>query len=518
MSDYCYNEFDNLTESEKREIYDYECNKPLIIEKEIKNKNVHLLRDDIFIYASRVESVLDEHKINFGMPDSLKNMLKFLKLAVESNNLHVLRAVWTYGIEAYFRYKPWESSDILMFAADLIHDKAPYKILNFFIKQLKTDDKYCLIKPYDHNNPYSGLKRHLLYGNLLCAAVYYNNIEAINLLLPKQPKNKSATFMSLSENMYLENIKNYKSSGFNSTGFFTSSFNNKTETLFSDNPTLYSFDTGNIEALEILISAGYEIDFTAVDFSYQIADFAHKNTISYLIKNFKDKLADMLDVNKILEASNYPLLRFYIKYKALKSEYYDKLFIINDLYQFDESYRKIKLKNIKKCIQEFKKLNIKIENIEISLKQSIFMSDMELFDMCLDLYCSDSDYLNITNLITCTYFSKDMLKHLNTKTKLICFIDEVKNMMHLTIREFQYYLKYIEFKFNDLSSINALTKDILSSNSVTGVKLLIKNKFISSKNYSDAVDFIASNDSDKLITTLIANSKEIGGSKKNYDI
>ena len=520
MSTALYNEFDNLTEAEKREIHDYECNKPMIIENEIKNKNVHLLKDDIFIYASRVESVLDDYKISFGMPESLKNMLKFLELAVESNNLHVLKAVWNYGIEAYFRYKPWESPNILMFVADLIchKDNTPYKTLNFFIKQLKTDNKYCFIKPNDNNNPYSGLKRYMIYSNLLCAAVYNNNIEAINLLLPKQPNKKSNTFVFLAENMYLENIKNFKNIGFNNNMFFTPNFNNKKETLFTDNPTFYTFDTGNTEILEILINAGYEIDFSTADFSFQIANFAHKNIINFLIKNYKEKLANTLDIYEILEASNYPLLRFYTKYKQLKSEYFNKLFVFNDEYQFNKTYKNEKLKNIKKCILEFKKQNIKLNNIDIPLKYSISMNDLELLGMCLNLYCHDSNCIDITNLFPNTYFSKELLEYLNGKTKLICFIDEVKSVMHLTIRNFQYYLKYIEFNFNNSTSINALTKDILNSNSITGVKLLLKNKFITSKNYSEAVDFIVKNDSDKLITTLIANSKEIGGYKKSYDI
>jgi hypothetical protein len=111
-----------------------------------------------------------------------------------------------------------------------------------------------------------------------------------------------------------------------------------------------------------------------------------------------------------------------------------------------------------------------------------------------------------------------LLLYLSEKTKLICYPDELNTSLQLSIRDFQYYLKYIDFKFNNLNSINALTKYILSKNSVTGMKLLIKHKFINSNNYSLAVDYILSNDSDKLITTLITYSKELGGSKKSYDI
>ena len=271
MNDYYYDSCEDLTEAEKIEIYDYEYNKPLIIEQEIKNKNLHLLRDDIFIYASRVKKVLYEQKINLdGTPDGLKNIMNFLNLAIETNNLHILKTVWSYGIEAYFHYNPWESPDILMFVADLIsNDETPYKILSFFIKQIKTDDKYCLIKINEKNNIYSGLKRQLIYGNLLGTAVYSNNIDAVMLLLPKQPQHKKATFQTIAENMNLENISKYKNSSFSGSFIFTANYNNKTETLFSYNPTLYAFDNGNVEALEILLENGYKIDFTAVDFSYQ---------------------------------------------------------------------------------------------------------------------------------------------------------------------------------------------------------------------------------------------------------
>ena len=516
MNDYYYDSCEDLTEAEKIEIYDYEYNKPLIIEQEIKNKNLHLLRDDIFIYASRVKKVLYEQKINLdGTPDGLKNIMNFLNLAIETNNLHILKTVWSYGIEAYFHYNPWESPDILMFVADLIsNDETPYKILSFFIKQIKTDDKYCLIKINEKNNIYSGLKRQLIYGNLLGTAVYSNNIDAVMLLLPKQPQHKKATFQTIAENMNLENISKYKNSSFSGSFIFTANYNNKTETLFSYNPTLYAFDNGNVEALEILLENGYKIDFTAVDFSYQIANFGHKNTIDFLIKNYKEDFAKVLCIKDILNASNYPLLRFYIKYNKLNSDDFNHIFVANDDFQFDANYRKIHQKNIKKCIHEFAKLNIKIINIDVPLRYSIYAGDMELTDLCMNLYSPHSDYMDITGLFSCTYLSKELLLYLSEKTKLICYPDELQ----LSIRDFQYYLKYIDFKFNNLNSINALTKYILSKNSVTGMKLLIKHKFINSNNYSLAVDYILSNDSDKLITTLITYSKELGGSKKSYDI
>ena len=519
MNDYYYDSCEDLTEAEKIEIYDYEYNKPLIIEQEIKNKNLHLLRDDIFIYASRVKKVLYEQKINLdGTPDGLKNIMNFLSLAIETNNLHILKAVWTYGIEAYFHYNPWESPEILMFVSDLIStDETPYKILSFFIKQIKTDDKYCLVKICEKNNIYSGLKRQLIYGNLLGTAVYSNNIDAVMLLLPKQPQHKKATFQAIAEDSKLENISKFKTS-FSGSFIFTANCNNKTETLFSYNPTLYAFDNGSVEALEILLENGYEIDFTALDFSYQIANFAHKNTIDYLIKNYKEKFAHVLRIKDILEAANYPLLRFYKKYNKLKAENFNLIFVTNDDFQFDIAYRKIHHKSIKKCIQEFAKQNIKINNIEIPLRYSIHMADIDLTDLCINLYSPYSDYIDITSLFTCTYLTKDLLQYLRGKTKLICYVDDVNTSLQLSIRDFQYYLKFIDFKFNDLCSINAVTKHILSKNSVTGMKLLVKHKFINSKNYSEAVDFIISNDSDKLITTLITNSKELGGQKRSYDV
>lgn len=516
MSDYFCNETDHLSESEKREIYEYEYNKPLIIEQEIKNKNIQMLRDDILIYASRVENIL-EHKIYFGKSDGLTNMIYFLKIAVESNNLHVLKTVWIYGIEKYFISSPWESSDILMFVADLIRGRAPYKTLNFFVKQLKTDDKYCLIETKTQENPYSGLKRYYAFGNLLCAAVYYNNIEAVNLLIPKQPENQESSFSSLAENIYLKNINDMNNNMNSGNLMFAGSCKNRLETLFSNNPIFYAFDNGNIEALETLIKNGYKIDFTALDFTYQLANFAHRNTINFLIKNYRDELFNTLSINEILKSSNYPLLRFYTKNEKLKSEDFNKIFSFNDEFQFDK-YKKIRLSSIKKCIAEFTKQDIKINDIDNFLKYSVFMSDMELLNLCLNLYCSNNDHLDITSLLSCSYLKKDLLQHMSSRIKLVCNADESSKMLYLNIRDFQYYLKYINFIFNDLTTLNELTKHILDFNSVTGIKLLIKNKFITSKNYSQAVDYIINNDSDKLITTLIAYSKELGGSKKSYGI
>ncbi len=458
-----------------------------------------------------------DQDMNFDCtPKSLKKIMNFLKLAVETNNLHVLRTVWIYGIETYFQYKPWESIDILMFVADLIrNNEVPYKILNFFIKQLQMDKYYCLIKANGNSNPYSGLKRLLIFGNLLCVAVYSNNIDAINLLLPKQQE-RQLSFEEIIENLNLENLAEYKNRSFNNNFLYLSDYNNRHETLFTNNPVIYAFDNGNVEAFQILIEHGYKIDFTAPDFSYQISNFAHKDTINYLIKNYKSKLIDHLKIKDILEASNYPLLRFYTKHKQLRPYDFNSIFYINDNFQFKESYRKTTLYSRKKCVQEFAKQGIKISDIEIALRFSLNAKDIELLDLCMSLYSSNNDYINITSLLPYTYFTKELLEYLSNKTKLVCYVDEIDEAPLLGIRDLQNYLKFIEFKFNDLSTLSSIATHILSKNSVTGIKLLIKNNFITSENYSKAVDYIIGNDLDKLITTLVKHSKELGGFKREY--
>lgn len=518
MKEFINDDFDTRSESEKREIYDYEHVKPIDIEKAIMQKNIQDIKDEISIYATRVDHVLEDTFFGLVNHNVIQNMMYFLKLAVDSNNLNVLRAVWDYGIEAYY-HKPWKSNDVLLFVADLIYSKQNYKMLEFFIKKLPVDEYFMAVKTNEERNKYSQKKRNLIFGNFLDISVFCGNTVAMKMLLPKQPPNKSDNFNSFIEKDYHNSIEmmKYNDGGFSNVFYEDEKYS--IDTLYSDNQTFYAFDNGRIEELKLLIENGYIIDFSAFDFTYQVANYASMETVNYLIKNYPAQMME-LDIDTLLKASNYPLVRFVIKNgESLNSENFIKLFqfsfdSLRDLGAND--YVKDKNENVLKCIKEFEKNNVELTDIEIGVKFAMGHKDTELLNILLKLYRKGE--MDVTSVISECSVNHDILKILSTNLKLFCNADLVSSMFYTGVRDFQMLLKHIEFRINPQDTINEMTKKLLNLNSVTATKLLIKYKFITKDNYQDAVDYIINSNYEKLLTTLISYSDELGGAKKYHGL
>jgi len=153
----------------------------------------------------------------------------------------------------------------------------------------------------------------------------------------------------------------------------------------------------------------------------------------------------------------------------------------------------------------------------MALKYALNIKEESFFDLVISLY--DKQELDLTPILSNHYISNDTIKYLAGKLKLYCDANFNQYRIYpLRVRDFQHYLKYIDFKINSTSTISTLAENILNLNTVTGVKLLLKNNFITSENYSSAVDYIISNNLDKLITTMISYSNNLGGVKKHYGI
>lgn len=512
-----YDVHDRRSDYEKREIYDFQVYKPLIIENAIKNKDLKILKDDLMIYSSSVESALSETSFMQSRPHGLDQMLIFLKLAVKSYNLHVLRSVWSYGIEIYFRNRPEKWSEVLLFIADLIYQNENDKMLRFLINKIEVDNKMINLKLNNQYNKLSGAKRKYVFGNLLDAAVYYNNIDAIEMLLNIQPKRESKGLKDYLDNnskdiMGVVDLNNHQQI------FFYNDYYSR-NILCSNNPILYAFDNGNIKAIDILIQNGYRINFNTLGFSYELANFADIKTIRYLFTNYPDEFKN-LDIDVILKASNYQLIKIILDSGVvLKDDSLNKIFYYsNDFYEFNnKSYDSIKAKNIERCINELVKRNLKFSNIRFPLIYSFYTKSYVFLKKSISLYDSKST-IDITTIISYLKLDIEMLKYLSENINLYCDFEGVKGSLNLGIRDFKKLLEVLDFNIGKSNKINLTTKNILDLNAVTSIKLLYSYGFITNENCDDAVDYIVEQGLEKLLPRLISNFNNLGGLEKNYDI
>lgn len=507
----------NKSDYEKREIYDFEVYKPLQIEMAIKNKDLIGLRDDLLIYSSSVEDVLGDSNLFQPRPSGLDQMLIFLKLAVKSYNLHVLRAVWIYGIQVYFKYQPDYWSEVILFISDLIYENDNSKMLKFLINKVKFKNLAIKIKTSDKVNELSGGRRNYVFGNLLDAAIYYNNTVAMEMLLEAQVKNENNSLKDYLENsgsnvVYMDALNSKQEFRLNCNPY-------SQNLLYSNNPIAYAFDNGNTKAIEILIESGYTINFQALDFTYELANFAHINTIKYLYKNYPEEFKN-LDINVILKSSNYILLRIILNSGlTLGNNSLNLILTFNNSFHVmnDDSYDLIKAKNIEKCIGELARRNLKFNNMEFALIYSFYTKSYNFLDKCISLYGSNQP-MDITPILTYLKRDIDMFKHLSEKIKLNCRADDIKKPLNIGIRDFNKLLGIINFNIEKKNTINEITKDILDLNAVTSIKILHLAGFIRDENCNDAVDYIVEQGLEKLLPRLITHFSNIGGLEKNYDI
>lgn len=506
-------------EQSEREIYQYEVELPLSIELMLKNNNLEHLEDELLIYSLRVDSILENI---FCQTSPLNHLMRFLKMAVDSGSLNLVKIVWNYGLQTYLRNNIWNTRILLDYIVDLIHENKKNQALKYIISNLDVDDKKIYIKSNDNVNSYSCFKRNNICGNFLATAVYYNNIEAIIMLLPKQLRYNN-TFRDCLMYDFLNDPKIEQIEQQNFTfgngpfiGFFNTHGN---DTLYSLNPTMYAFDNGNIEALELLIENGYKIDFNSLDFSMNVANYAHKNTLNYLIKNHPQQMLQ-INIDDILKSSNYSLLRWMLDHGLnLQSININQLFNYSLEFTFNDNQKLLnqKLKNIEKCMIFLGKKGFKTSDILIPLKFGISNERQSFIDLCFSIY-KETDTLDITSIFHRVCKSIEMLAYISEKIKLNCDSDNLIEPPLIRIREFQKCLKLVEFKYLDDGSVNMLITQILDLNAVTGIRLLLKHKFVTKRNYAVVVDYIVNNGLDKLLNTLIASSSDMGGVKRVYDI
>jgi hypothetical protein len=506
--------YDELSEYEKREIYDYEVYKPLCIEQAIQAKNLRNIRDEISIYALGVDKVLEDKNLMFFKPYGVNKMIHFLDLAVRSNNLHVLRTVWNYGIEYYYNKKSKYWSEVLIYISDLIYEKENFKALKFLIGKIDMDNRKFTLRAYEKKDKWSGAKRTAVIGNLLDAAIYYNNNEVIEFLIPKQIRYHENTLKSYLENYSEEDIDTTTQNPRNKAAHMFYSVYSR-DVLCSPNPTAYAIDNGNTEALDILSEYGYRLEFDSLDFSYQLANFGHSKTIKYIQEKYPNEIIK-LDIKEVLRATNIPLLRIMLdKGYKLKSSDFNQLFIQYDYSNgfYDNTYKKMKEENIEECVLEFVKRNIRTSNITLSILYALSIDNYNLLALSLSLY--NRRTMDVTPIISSHKFSIEVLKLLSKKVELYCNADRLV-APHIRIRDFQNICTLVKFHIAESKNINDFTKHILGLNSINGLKFLLKYKFITVKNYYDAIDFIAENGLEKLLSSLIIYTKDIGGLKKDY--
>lgn len=501
MNNQYYYDPDNMrrfSDYDYQTINEFETFIPSIIEDAIANKKIRTLRSKMSEYFHSAEDVLEYSSLDLKTDCVLAQMKKFLHLAIHSDDLNVLRAVWNEGARDYFEAHTKKWGEFLNILSHYMKIKRHKKMILYLIKQIPCDEYFIKLIPYSTPHPITQNKRSEVYGNLLCAAVYYNANDFIEPLHQKQPHNLSSSLKQYSQNNIYQKICD--TTLFN--GSIMTSFQDPRKILCSYNPTFYIIDTGNIAILEHLLKLGYIMDFSANGFWEQVSSFGHIDFIDYyklkLQKHFKE--THLIDIFK----EGYYLLLDYVlpENTILPANLANHLFCHHNLH---------------KIMKVLLKKQTRIDSIETSLLYALYHSDGIVLNDCLKLW-NQKTPVDITFIFPYLDKNIDFFQVMAHNLQMFCQVEQLSRLSSNHLKHYQLIFKHIDLKFSSQKELSNLAKAILSKNAKTSIKLLYNYNFINQENYTQVLNYITDNNLDNLIQPLIETVSLQGGIKKNYEL